>query len=209
MQEETQNNSSGWRSRLGDLEAPPAEGAWDKLYARLDNKKKSNKSAWWLLAAACAIFVFFLISFFKDNIKVTKDIIKTEKQTKVILSRPPAIVKKEALSEKKNILRHTLKTTNLIPKKETTTASIEVPIEIHIADTSSFVQNNIVSAAPKKKLRVVHINELEPANHEEALDWAQNEKTKSKRVKNKNLIHSYVSNSASDKALKIKLSPSN
>lgn len=209
MQEEIQNNRSNWRNRLGDLEAHPAEGAWDKLYARLDSKKKTNKSAWWLLAAACVIFAFFVPSFFKSDTKVTNDISKTEKQTKAILSRPPSIIKKETPPGEKNVLRHTFKTTNPIPEKETATVKIESPIAIPVPDTSLFIQNNIASAEPKKKLRVVHINELEPVNDEEQAGWAQNEKAKNNRTKNKNLVHSYVSNSTSDKALKINLSSPN
>lgn len=209
MQEEIQNNRSEWKKRLDDLEAPASEAAWDKLHSRLQDKKRNKKPVWWYLAAAYVVTVFFLLSFFRSDTNVKNDMSNAEQQIKIILSRPPAIVKKETAPQNKNVLSHTLKKTNPTPKKEIVPVNIEAPTAIHIPDTSSLAANNIPSVAPKKKLRVVHINELEPPVDEEKQDWAQNEKTKSRRGKNKNLIHAYVSNSTSDKVLKISLSPSN
>lgn len=209
MQEEIQNNRSDWRKRLDDLEAPSGEGAWDKLYSRLENKKRNNKPVWWYLAAACVVLVFFVLSFFKSDDSVVNNLANAEKRTKIVLSRPPATVKKEIPFKKKNILPHPIKKIKIIPKEERFPFNIEAPITIHIPDTSSFAENNISSVAPAKKLRVVHINELEPSAGEETPAWVQNEIPKRKRSNNKNLIHSYVSNSKSDKVLKISLSPSN
>jgi hypothetical protein len=132
-----------------------------------------------------------------------------EAQSKLTIFQPPAIVKRETSLQKKDVSPHTFKKVNITPKEETFDVNIEAPIAIHVPDTSSFAENNISSVTPKKKLRVLHINELEPNNDAESQDLAQNEKTKTKHGKNKNLIRSYVSNSTSDKVLKISLSPSN
>jgi hypothetical protein len=113
---------------------------------------------------------------------------------------PPSIVKEKALAKKKVHL--TVKKEQNIPIQ--ITEPVIVPQE-----NGPLTAIEVPVAAPKKKLRVVHINELEPAAVSEVPDLAQNEKPKSKRGKNKNLIHSYVSNSTSDKLLKINLSPSN
>jgi hypothetical protein len=209
MQKETRNNRSDWRERLGDLEAQPGEAAWDKLHLRLANKKRNNKPVWWFLAAACAVAIFFLLSFFKSDNKIGNEIVKEAKKynSKIILTQPLPIVKREAHFEKKVSLKPAK--IDMPVKKKDTAIQIVQASTVDPEKNISLTAIEIPFAAPKKKLRVVHINELQPEDTGEKQDWAQHDKTKTKRTKNKNLIHSYVTNSTSDKALKISLSPSN
>jgi hypothetical protein len=206
MQEEIQNNRPGWRNRLDDLEAVAGEETWDKLHSRLQNKKRNNKPVWWYIAAACAIFIFFLLSFFRSDNNVRNEIVKTTKKEnlKMTLLQPAPIVKSKKRLQKKFDFVHTK-----IDTQKETAIQVAQPATIDPEKNLSLTVIEIPSVAPKKKLRVVHINELQPNNDEEKQNLAQNEKTKTKRGKNKNLIRSYVSNSTSDKALKINFSPSN
>lgn len=202
MQEEIQNNRPDWKNRLDDLEATPGDAAWSKLYSKLENKPRSNKAVWWYVAAACVAFIFVLLFVFKNDQPAPNDLVRDTPKTdlKITLILPPSIVKEKALAKKKVHL--TVKKEQNIPIQ--ITEPVIVPQE-----NGPLTAIEVPVAAPKKKLRVVHINELEPAAVTEVPDLAQNEKPKSKRGKNKNLIHSYVSNSTSDKLLKINLSPSN
>jgi hypothetical protein len=202
MQKEIQNNRPDWKNRLDDLEATPGDAAWSKLYSKLENKPRSKKAVWWYVAAACVAFIFILLFVFKNDQPAPDDLVRERPKAdlKITLILPPSIVKEKTLAKKKVHL--TVKKEQNIPIQ--ITEPVIVPQE-----NGPLTAIEVPVAAPKKKLRVVHINELEPAAVSEVPDLAQNEKPKSKRGKNKNLIHSYVSNSTSDKLLKINLSPSN
>ena len=120
------------------------------------------------------------------------------------LLQPAPIVKSKKRLQKKFDFVHTK-----IDIQKETAIQVAQPATIDPKKNLSLTAIEVPSVTPKKKLRVVHINELEPNNDEERQDLAESGKTKTKRGKNKNLIRSYVSNSTSDKALKINLSPSN
>jgi hypothetical protein len=203
MQKEIQNSRPDWKNRLDHLEETPSEGTWNKLYAKLENKPQRKKAVWWYLAAACILFVFVLFSVFKDNKPETNDVVTAPPKTevKITLLLPPSIKKEKVLTKKKVHF----------PRRKEQNFPIEItqPDVIVPQENISLTAIEVPQVVPRKKLRVVHINELEPAAVGEGQDVADSEKPKAKRGKNKKLIHSYVSNSNSDKLLKINLSPSN
>src|SRR6476659_8841847 len=65
MSNENPNNTPQWRSKLDKLEHFPGSAfnsdvAWDKLYGRLEGKKKSKKILWYWIPAACLLFVVMI-----------------------------------------------------------------------------------------------------------------------------------------------------
>ena len=215
MQEEIQNNSD-WKNRLHGLENPPGErpyassAAWEKLHSRLDSKKRNFKPVWWFLAAACTILIVFLLAIHQPEKVKINNVSKKEtnpypiaKQNQPKISSPqhPSIAKQKSI--------HSKKSSPQIKFQQAVDSVIQVPptpVALPVESTD-VVKAGPPIVIPKKKLRVMHINELEPTDDEIQQQLAQQEKTK--HSNSNNLIKSYVSNSTSDKVLKITISPSN
>jgi hypothetical protein len=194
MQEEIQNNN--WRSSLDELECIPGEAspaltdAWQTLHARLAPKENTYKLLWWVAAAACVIVVF-LLSANKDQKLPAKNINNVVKSN-VEIKHP--VIEQEALVNKP-IVNKTKKGIHAKKPETVTTEKIEVaPVVIEEHAPPIAIIETPPAPPPVKKLRVIHINELQGNNSEENKE---------------RMIESYVSNSTSDKILKIKISPSN
>jgi hypothetical protein len=192
MLNENQNNAHPWMHTLDEPENLPVEemidknAAWEKLHQRLIEKPRKNKMIWYWAAAACLLFAFSLpIIIVKRNVnRIVNDVSqKDNKQPQTTLNssstRPgtdpkvenvlmigrkkdnPLIIKRiynnlhtDNYAVKQILPRATIKNVNATPLELTTNTSTSM-------DTTASL---IAAVAPvKKKMRVVHINELENA----------------------------------------------
>ncbi|HEY5465203.1 MAG TPA: hypothetical protein VIJ95_18220 [Hanamia sp.] len=164
---------------------PDKNEEWEKLYARLGGKKRSKKAVFYWAAAACILFALMIPSlYFKNNnhqlsnTQMKKNNIESDNyriknsSNKIIDKKDSALISRSALSAndqiktemtspkkiKKNIyekqmnllrLPDTISTKNLLAETKSNSLS---PI-----DTFSSLATSIPT---KKKLKVVHINEL-------------------------------------------------
>jgi len=182
MLNEKHNDPFGWKNKLESLTglpgeaAPGKDAAWEKLQERLQQKPRRNRVAWYWAAAGIllACIIPLLTANKKEDIVVRS---KTQPQNKIA---PPLVLPlpvKETVTAAKEIEKRqvenritkdqhiTTSKTNL--KKEApvtviTQTNIEKdPVTIIIpaatTDTAAMVS---VAAPAKKKLAVVHINEL-------------------------------------------------
>ena len=172
---------------------PDKNAAWEKIHARLDGKRPERKQVWYWVAAASVLFLF-IISFFISNKKndrladtglkqnqsetkwnqqenqvpvatvnhkkdsfTTENHVLPEKNHPLIFHQSNEIGLKNVWKNKKDEpqLHDTINTQNQIT--ETTDNSLQV------IDSSS----RIASIMPtKKRLPVVHVNELGEADYE-------------------------------------------
>jgi len=184
MSNENPNNSFHWKSKLEGLEYLPGETfnkdiAWDKLYERLRGKQGNKKTLWYWIAAASLLFVLVitLVSYYKDNPKLSHKEIVIKKSTQKSVHTPFNV----DINNDKNINPvQPAKDRNIVVKgkfykKIYHVSSAELVSKAHMNDTSSiYLQNAVIKSLPKiditpgmatalpekKKLNVVHINEL-------------------------------------------------
>ena len=204
MSNENPNKEFHWKNKLEELEHLPGEIfdkeiVWEKLHARLQPKTKNKKINWYWIAAACLFFalcVSFFLSNKKENVLVKNDV----PQKKINSSSLPLIIKDTSvvitsLSKNENkIATHSI---NKIEKINTAIIHKTVPAEIvqnkKEGSIAQEIKNNavipvdtatsIVTNLPeKKKLKVVHINELGVPASEPAV-IARNSENHSFRLK--------------------------
>jgi len=182
MSNENPNNTPHWRNKLDDLEHLPgsafnSDAAWDKLHGRLRGNKKGKRIFWYWMAAACLVFglVITLLNFhkrtpgplnretaIKENKKINNSTLKVKEVNKnenenVTISEKDKI----ATASNKPIqrTRHIVATASA--KVQSNSAGINYPEQEPIAKPLQIVNNSTIAAVPpKKKLNVVHINEL-------------------------------------------------
>ncbi len=181
MINEKPNNNSDWINKLGNLEGLAGEKfdkevSWEKLHSRLQSNPKSKRIVWYWMAAACLFFAFF-ISFFVSN-KEEVDSVKNNLAKKKINSLSPQDIPRinrdtssiiyslsiknkttaNSIKERNKIIRHKTLSTQIIQDKKEEIAIKEINIKAVIPVDTAI---NIVANLPgKKKLKVVHINEL-------------------------------------------------
>jgi hypothetical protein len=181
MPNENPNKAFHWKNKLEELESLPGEIfnkeiVWEKLHARLQPKTKNKKINWYWIAAACLFFalcVSFFLSNKKENVLVKNDVPqkKINSSSVPIINRDTSAIITSSLNENK-IATHSI---NKIEKINTAINHKTIPIEIvqgkKEEGISQEIKNNavmpvdtatsIVTNLPeKKKLKVVHINEL-------------------------------------------------
>jgi hypothetical protein len=220
MLNENQNNQGSWKNKFEELEALQdqsfdKEKAWAKLHNRLGQKNPQKKRIAYWTAAACLVVLVSMGWFFSMDKDVPVAIHEQQKQNsptgRTIASpaqpgtkaNPESTEKKQPAIQPKNKRREILVT----PVSINTVSIPDLPIHPdnidksadEIGHTDSIAMATVVP--PKKKLRVIHINEL-----------GELTKTPVKfvpRVANDDLSGFTVSRNASDNIIKIKLSPSN
>jgi hypothetical protein len=188
MHNEKQNNAVSWKDKLEDFsnfqdeEMIDKNAAWQKLHNRLREKPRNNKLIWYWLAAACFLLIFFVpkISSKKNETDLVKHILKQNKKTTqadIHISAATENINKTKVASvqiemkpvtdfiKKEKSSHILKNELVkdIPialdySKNNNRVIINTPM---IADTPLIV---IASLPAKKKLHVLHINEIENPN---------------------------------------------
>ena len=182
MSKENLNNIPKWKVNLDALDNLPGDttynksGAWEKLHVRLGDNKRSTIKAWYWVAAACIFFVLLIPLFYSESnnqqntnsqLNEHRASIKTpssDKEDKAPVTNltvidnekkfpaPPTKTMAKLIHEnKKEKLRlsYTVSSKSLIPETE---LNFMTPL-----DTLS----SLATIQPeKKKLKVVHINEL-------------------------------------------------
>lgn len=187
MSNKDQNNNHSWQQRLDELDSIPGEPlqdkkpAWEKLQLRLETKPARRKKFFYWAAAAAIILISLLPWIGSDeqadgikqaqqndsknnpgsltnkqqnNTTVESTAATITIQPKKIITVPPATKKTEQIpvAEKNN---HTV----FENPNEKNTVQISIIKSVPVVDT---VKN--IAVVAKKKLPVVHINELGNGN---------------------------------------------
>lgn len=171
---------SDWKKRLEALENLPAEpldknAAWEKLYGRLDKKPRRKIAMIYWVAAASLLIAFLLIKFVNRPVdKSTPEIlVKKEKEPvkqtvpepninipgEYVIASQPSTKKSVALISKKQITNSNTAAIadSIIPDKTEPTDSLQIAVTT-AEENLTPVSPNVVS--PKKRMKMVHINEL-------------------------------------------------
>jgi len=184
MSNENPNNTSQWRNKLDELERLPGysfngDAAWDKLYGRLRGSTKSKKISWyWIAAAACVLFTLMitLLTFHKSisgppdketavkqGKEINKPTLKTGEANKEIEGGRELINDEITSAPRKHTQRkRRVVATGFANKVQSDDIAVNYPEREPVANRLQIVNNNSTTAIipPKKKLNVVHINEL-------------------------------------------------
>jgi hypothetical protein len=227
-----------WKDTVEQLTQLPGEpafdksAAWDKLQQRLHKKTVAKKIIWYRLPAAC-----LLVGFLAAAILVIKQepntaaVVSQRKQIMEAVQQPSIIQNENKNSVITGLLTNTNTTKPIVEKKDkkeiTATASVtdiatvelrnlnkeELPLsEIKIVQplmTDTAASFTSIASANKKKLKVVHINELGlPLERETSV--AQNHQLlflQGSYLNNRNLVGNLHTESYSNTAIfSIKLS---
>jgi len=210
MADKKQNDIDNWKGMLDSPESLPGEGmsdknaAWEKLYGRL-HASPAPRTAWYWIAAAVLIMitVSWLITGREKN-HITKAALPVIKDTKSIQTLQPANLGKQTVVAAMALTKQpTARAIDAAHKKlsygnagsfytsQVIAASISTvenkpaaTIAVPLTDDSAKV---VLISATKKKLRVLHVNELETItpSASEQLALAAQEKSNTKfRLKN-------------------------
>lgn len=190
MEQDMLNENPGsrnWKDKLDDMDGLSSmllqdkNAAWDKLHHRLHQPSKKTKFVWYWLAAACLLAVVIVPLVITNTKTVETDVENKfvhapaiiEKNTTAIKENP--VVFNAVVNDKKNQLSQPAKdvrkrlVVDISPKKETPATSLLIEPAASILSTPvqlqpvqiPFAEKLTTSATPeKKKLKVVHVNEL-------------------------------------------------
>ncbi len=183
MSNETPNNERGWRNKLDELKnlhgeiVPDNNALWERLYERITPAGKNRKAKWYWFAAAFLSFVLLASIYFIGN---------TPKDIKANVGRP--VVQSHPVIETPSAKAQSRKTSAIAAENMVSISSHKsnkkekniVQKQSHILrlhDTVSSgnlaqaINNDsirivrlshdlVVNTPAKKKLKVVHVNEL-------------------------------------------------
>ena len=186
MNIDNRNEDLNWQSKLSGLDGLPGEvfnkdDAWRKLHARENKKKKFIKPVWYYVAAACLIIIFLLISFWSNKIEkvlvknngdrtpvnksATISVKNNDKDSVVTVSTnrvsndvyPPLETQKRVvvLKKSKPNIKNNIIVINETPKPLAGDITDSVATNKPSSDITA-----VPTFFPRKKLTVVHINEL-------------------------------------------------
>ena len=232
MSNENHNNSY-WKNKLEDENALSAEIlpnkniAWEKLHNRLQEKPGRKKFLWYWIAAASllpAIVISLTFLLKNENSVVKNNVSKSSfpnpelKQIQRLESTAVTAVSVTDITKQKTQKIKTKSINNITivsAGKEHSDTTIQITDNkiispFPVADSSN--TTNIAKAQPKKKLKVVHINELgEPAEelpetaHHSNLHYFQLKLANQEVYRSTSL----TSNNTGINLFKTKISPSN
>lgn len=179
MSTENLNNIPNWKVNLDALDNLPGDTtydksvAWEKLHVRLGDNKRSTIKAWYWVAAACIFFALLIPLFYSEsnNQHNTNSALNEHQPSIITPSDHKAPITNLAVTdnEKKFPAPPTKTMAKLIHenKKEKLRLSYTVISKSIIPETeSNFMTpletlSSLATIQPeKKKLKVVHINEL-------------------------------------------------
>ena len=184
MINEKPNNNINWKNRLEELESSAGgeafnkEAAWEKLHTRLQSKPRNKKVLWYWLAAACLFFALFTSLFLsnkKENVLVKnnllqKKIIPIQSQHVPLVNKDiSAVASLTAKNKKANQLIMDIDKINTVINHKAMQVEIvqnkkEDVITHEIENNAAMPVDTLISIAAtlpeKKKLKVIHINEL-------------------------------------------------
>jgi hypothetical protein len=223
------NDPFYWKNKLEALNCLPGEAAhekdalWEKLYGRLQQKPVAGKARWYWIAAGLLPLIIIAITMINNtgNILVNPETVK-DKNTKATPSYlQPASTEAVTLSisapaekiqpatgikpkEKSKIFNDTIKANDavvsILPEKTETDIATNNMLP---PDTAVAVETTTIV---KKKLQVVHINELEtyPVQFAGPVNYTQNIKSRKNKTNNQG-----VATQQNTIGFKIKLSSKN
>jgi hypothetical protein len=173
------NSEEDWSSKLDELESIPGEmpldkeALWDALHDRMQNKKRSRKFFWYYAAAAAVVAVSLLMLFGnKPEKSVARKEIhnnpapsKANGEAALVLNTNsqktlPTVKSSRSASGKLPTVKP-LQPTGLTIN-DSTMQNIVVSIDTSNS-TSDTTMLAITTPPMKKKLKVVHVNEIAPA----------------------------------------------
>ena len=221
-----QTDTSHWKDRLDSLADLPGEqlldknAAWEKLSGRLDANRRPVKRYWMAAAMLLLVAISWLLierqknELVKTRVQPSPDTSiaqsdlphpVTENENVIVLApgkplkvavpikqhRPP-LYKNLRPAERLHIV------TGLAQTDEKTYPQVTI-----IAPSAEIAPGNLV--VPKKKLRVVHINELETAQPEPALATAPGKNNSWLKIKNNASTSSSAAGRQEDIRIKIPL----
>jgi len=187
MLNEKPNDDFHWKNKLADLEDLPGkvfdkEAAWGKLHERMQGRPRNKKAIWYWAAAACLLLVLVIPWLFLANkregilvknnsiqkqaqpasphllTKNTKDIPATISSLAVEKTLPDYSVKK---NEKiKSLFKNDIAQLKIIQDKKEKPEFIKQEIANSAAAPIDTIISIVANIPEKKKLKVVHINDL-------------------------------------------------
>lgn len=191
MSNENHNSTENWSRKLEDLDSLAEatmfdkNASWEKLFVRLGGKKRGKKAIWYWVAAACILFALMIPLLFSSNKihRSGKDAIsQRQPEIKTFMRKMPdktdsiktvnpalsgengmAIANKSYKTGNRVIFRKPINKIRLydtVSMQNLVSGTVDNPIKT--IDTAAYFATTI---PVKKKLPVVHINELgDPVN---------------------------------------------
>ena len=184
-------NHNNWKLKLEELDNLQGEtfqdknASWEKLYARMREKKRSKKAAWYWAAAACILFALMIpVMIFNKKTHQVANVEIKQKPPETKTSVATIIDKKDSIKNISPVLpeKNEIRVADRFNKTENKIIAGKEINKLRIYDTVS-MQNLVAGTADnpiktvdtatyltatipvKKKLPVVNINELDdPAN---------------------------------------------
>lgn len=223
------NDPFYWKNKLEALHDLPGgftttkDAMWEKLHGRLQQKPAHSKTAWYWIAAAIMPFIIIALTMMNrpanmlvNGVPAKEKNIKTEpgflmpasKESLTVFTAVAVEKKKPVVVGLKSKNKATGDTENIDPVVAVTTLPGNQETSMAMKDIMP-VDTNLNMAATagvKKKLQVIHINELEtvPAQFTAPVNYAQNlAEIKARKNKSNNLSIATQPNSI---GFKIKLS---
>ncbi len=175
-------NNLHWKNKLEDADGLSAEtlsdknATWEKLHNRLRENSKPKKVVWYWAAAACllmAVVIPLMLVHKNENTVVKNNIQKNKrskselKQAKPLKNGATAAIstgtgeKKRTIKIKIKNYNNTIADTNKEPSETNNNNQITAnKIILSVPSTDSIVVTTAGIMHAKKKLKVVHINEI-------------------------------------------------
>ncbi len=185
MSNENPNNTPHWRNKLDELEHLPGsafnkDAAWDKLYGRLGGNRKSKKISWYWIAAACLLLglLITLVNYDKNTSQsanketvikqqpkeTKKPVLKVEEVNKNENQNSAELINDEIAATPNKPIRRNRRIipTKVVTKIHSDDVVISYPEKKPVVKPLQIINTNPTTAVfpQKKKLNVVHINEL-------------------------------------------------
>jgi hypothetical protein len=183
MQNENRNNFH-WKNKLDDIDSLPGDGiadknaAWEKLHARLGGQPRRKIAIWYW--AAASILLLVLIAVLVPRPATTE--LATNNSQLITPQKPANEKPANELAETANLVTTVPKTTipqqvhlqaqkmvttvenepinNVVANNTTAEIIVTVPPVLQLLPVADTPANILAMAPVKKKLKVVHINEL-------------------------------------------------
>ncbi len=188
MQKENHDKTPAWKQKLEDATAEEAFGkdaAWDKLYIKMNQRPLKGKAMWYWLAAACTLFAIILsVSFYFQKNDATSEATLAHSASKNNASRTVTATIDNFIKNK-NMLYKAIAVNKIISPKHKNKYLLKPNGKLRIQDnvilqTKNIIINKDILLIPdtlqkvlavhvmKKKLPVIHINEIENAPNYQA-----------------------------------------
>lgn len=215
MPQEKANDLFAWKSKLDDLEHLPGQpgvekgSAWQKLHARINEKQGNKKIAWYWMAAASVIAIALIVWLApgkkKQDVAITHNPAthslpsQTPETTRMIqtpVTLPVIATQKQQANKTRSAKPKTIETpaVTFSDSSDATKSDVIVTVPASL-DTLA----EVIVAPLRKKLKVIHINELQTNTGRPEYAGSPSDR----------LSTGFLTRNASDEIVKIKISPSN